>query len=72
LGDKNIKPINIFRMADLTRKGLVSSKQLITSLHKILPQIDNSVYAEACKAFGIKGQTGKISENDFLLVFEPT
>jgi len=30
------------------------------------------VYEEACKAFGIKGETGRVTEDDFMLVFEPT
>lgn len=59
-------------MADLRRKGKVSNTQIVTAFHKIMPQLDNSVYSEACKAFGIKGETGRVTEDEFLLVFEPT
>ena len=59
-------------MADTKRTGKVNSDAIINSFSKIMPEFSTAVYEEACKAFGAKGKAAKITERDFLLVFDPT
>jgi hypothetical protein len=72
LKDRNYKPINVYRMADAHNRNLVSSKFLVNAFSKLLDEYHKSVFETACKAFGTKGETGKITQSDFMVLFDPS
>ena len=53
LSKKNLKPINVFKMADTKNTGGVPAMVLEITFKKILPHIKNEVFQEALNAFKI-------------------
>lgn len=68
LDKKNMKPLNVYKMADVNNKGSVHAKVIEQSLKKFLPHVQLEVFNEAMHAFRLTN-TESISRDDFILVF---
>lgn len=69
LKKKNLKPINVFKMADAKNSGGVQAMMLEITFKKILPHIKNEVFQEALNAFKLKSNRDVIIRSDFETVF---
>ena len=72
LKKKNLKALNVYKMADLKNAGGVQAMILEINFKKILPHLRNEVFQEAFQAFKITNQRDIITRQDFDTVFNDT
>jgi len=69
LNKKNMKPISVFRMADIKNTGGVQASILEVTFKKVLPQIKDEVIKEAMKSFNTTSGRDIITRQDFETIF---
>ena len=69
LDKKNLKPISVFRMADIKNAGGVQANVIEVTFKKVLPQIKEEVIKEAMKSFNVGSGRDIITRQDFETIF---
>lgn len=69
LTKKNMKPINVYKMADAKNQGSVLASTLEATFKKFLPNVKPEIFTEAMNAFRKTEKPQMVTREDFDTVF---
>ncbi|CDW83096.1 cysteine protease family c02 [Stylonychia lemnae] len=70
LNKKNMKPINVYKMADIKNTGAVQIGVLEQTFRKILPSMKSEIIQESLNAFNCKTTRDMVTRQDFETLFQ--